>query len=74
MQNDMLIENPMVMDNNAYERSYCGIPYSQHKSIYSLIGGLKRKMDEFELSRRTADVEPRDMQDYPINNVKEDER
>jgi hypothetical protein len=29
-------------------------------------------MTEYEILRRTADVEPRDLQDYLINNVKED--
>jgi hypothetical protein len=56
-------------------RAYNGIDYSRCKSAHDLIGAIgqaiKENDMEFELMRQT-DTEPRDMQDYPIQNVKEE--
>jgi hypothetical protein len=56
-------------------RAYNGIDYSRCKSAHDLIGAIgqaiKENDMEFELMRQT-DTEPRDMQDYPIQNVREE--
>jgi hypothetical protein len=56
-------------------RAYNGIEYSRCKSVHDLIGAIgqaiKENDMEFELMRQT-DTEPRDMQDYPIQNVMEE--
>jgi hypothetical protein len=56
-------------------RTYSGIEYSRCKSVHDLIGAIgqaiKENDMEFELMRQT-DTEPRDMQDYPIQNVREE--
>jgi hypothetical protein len=56
-------------------RAYNGIEYSRCKSVHDLIGAIgqaiKENDMEFELMRQT-DTEPRDMQDYPIQNVREE--
>jgi hypothetical protein len=56
-------------------RVYSGIEYTRCKSVHDLIGAIGQSIKEndmeFELMRREG-VEPLDMQDYPIQNVKEE--
>ena len=57
-------------------RTYNGIEYSRCKSMTDVLAVMRREVEkgeqmEYELMRR-ADTEPRDIQDYPINNVKEE--
>jgi hypothetical protein len=56
-------------------RTYSGIEYTRCKSVHDLIGAIGQSIKEndmeFELMRQT-DTEPRDMQDYPIQNVREE--
>ena len=56
-------------------RTYSGIEYSRCKSVHDLIGAIgqaiKENDMEFEPMRR-KDAEPLDMQDYPIQNVREE--
>lgn len=58
-------------------RAYNGIEYARCKSIHDLIGAIGQAIKEgdmeFELMRR-GDTEPRDLQDWNENNVKEERK
>lgn len=57
-------------------RTYNGIEYSRCKSVHDLIGAIGQAIKEgdmeYELMQHATDTEPRDMQDYPIQNVREE--